>query len=90
LSEFSEIFPGFFETSRDFLQLNLSRVSPKPINLTLKLPISQGRVLGITVGCLIGMLPLMFMKETEGDKKKKEKGKENQVAATAEEPLASK
>lgn len=25
----------------------------------------QGRVLGITVGCLLGMIPLIFLKEKE-------------------------
>lgn len=44
----------------------------------------QGRVLGITVGCLLGMLPLMFMKEKEkGEKKEKEATKENAQPAQA-------
>lgn len=35
----------------------------------------QGRILGITIGCIIGMTPLLFM---DGDKKSKdsEEGKE--------------
>lgn len=36
----------------------------------------QGRVFGITVGCLLGMLPLMFIKEkkeTSPDDKDKDK-----------------
>jgi hypothetical protein len=39
----------------------------------------KGRVLGITVGCLLGMLPLLFIKEksdkeetTEEDEKKED------------------
>lgn len=42
-----------------FDKLNLSFVS------------FQGRILGITIGCLIGMTPLLFM-DTDKDKKKKE------------------
>ena len=45
----------------------------------------QGRVLGITVGCLLGMLPLIFFK-SENKKDKEKKTNENQEAATAEPP----
>lgn len=35
--------------------------------------IIQGRVLGITIGCLLGMCPLLFMKyPTKDENKKKE------------------
>lgn len=31
-----------------------------------------GRVLGITIGCLVGMCPLLFMEDPKGKKKNKE------------------
>lgn len=41
------------------------------------LSLQQGRVFGITVGCLLGMLPLMFMKDKkDGEKKSEEAAKE--------------
>lgn len=45
----------------------------------------QGRILGITIGCLIGMTPLLFM---DLDKKKKDDEGEAE-GATGEEAAAT-
>lgn len=34
--------------------------------------------MGITVGCLLGMLPLLFFKSSKSDKKEKSEGEEEQ------------
>lgn len=48
----------------------------------------QGRILGITIGCLIGMTPLMFI-DSDKDKEKTKKEAEAAVAV-AEATIARK
>lgn len=42
----------------------------------------KGRILGITIGCLIGMVPLLFM---DVDKKKKAEEADSTTTTTTEE-----
>lgn len=44
------------------------------------LSLLQGRIVGITIGCLIGMMPLLFI---DTDKKKKDEGEAAVEAAAA-------
>ncbi|XP_049276859.1 transmembrane protein 65 isoform X2 [Anopheles funestus] len=60
----------------------MSGVKPpklSPIQLEMKASrraANLGRVLGITIGCLLGMCPLLFMKEDKDKDKEKDKAKE--------------
>ncbi|XP_055600308.1 uncharacterized protein LOC129749371 isoform X1 [Uranotaenia lowii] len=47
---------------------------------------NMGRVLGITIGCLLGMCPLMFMKDEDKDK---DKEKDDDKAKDGKEPTAT-
>lgn len=38
----------------------------------------QGRVLGIVVGCLLGMIPLIFMKNKDEEEGKEATGKDDE------------
>uniref|UniRef100_A0A182NBE1 Transmembrane protein 65 n=1 Tax=Anopheles dirus TaxID=7168 RepID=A0A182NBE1_9DIPT len=69
----------------------MSGVKPpklSPIQLEMKASrraANLGRVLGITIGCLLGMCPLLFMKEDkdkEKDKDKAPKDKANVAVST--------
>lgn len=41
------------------------------------LPLLQGKAIGISIGCILGMFPLFFLgDDDEDDEKKKEKEKE--------------
>lgn len=66
-----------------------------PIQLEMKASrraANMGRVWGITIGCLLGMCPLLFMKDEDkdGDKKKgTDKDDNGQQAATPEVILES-
>lgn len=49
-----------------------NRLVTMMFNVYLVLFLLQGRVFGITIGCLIGMFPLLFMnKEVIGEKEEK-------------------
>lgn len=39
-------------------------------------------MLGITIGCLLGMCPLLFMKEDKEKEKDKDKNKPSEASAT--------
>lgn len=65
-----------------------------PIQLEMKASrraANMGRVWGITIGCLLGMCPLLFMKDEDkdGDKKKADKDNNNGQTATPEVVLES-
>lgn len=65
-----------------------------PIQLEMKASrraANMGRVWGITIGCLLGMCPLLFMKDEDkdGDKKKTDKDNNNGQTATPEVVLES-
>nr|XP_040233189.2 transmembrane protein 65 isoform X2 [Anopheles coluzzii] len=66
----------------------MSGVKPpkmSPIQLEMKASrraANLGRVLGITIGCLLGMCPLLFMKEDKEKEKDKDKNKPSEASAT--------
>ncbi|XP_035908485.1 uncharacterized protein LOC118510591 isoform X1 [Anopheles stephensi] len=66
----------------------MSGVKPpklSPIQLEMKTSrraANLGRVLGITIGCLLGMCPLLFMKEDKDKEKEKGKDKDKEAAAS--------
>ncbi|XP_050078160.1 uncharacterized protein LOC126565065 [Anopheles maculipalpis] len=76
----------------------MSGVKPpkmSPIQLEMKTSrraANLGRVLGITIGCLLGMCPLLFMKEDKDKEKEKgkDKGKDKEAASTGADSVAVK
>lgn len=61
---------------------------PKLTPLQMDMPCSRnaanlGRVLGVTIGCLLGMFPLLFFKSKSEEEKEKLKKKEEKVLIVA-------
>lgn len=73
----------------------MSGVKPpklSPIQLEMKASrraANLGRVLGITIGCLLGMCPLLFMKEDKEKEKSKDKAKDKDKKAPPTEDAAN-
>ncbi|XP_058126311.1 transmembrane protein 65 [Anopheles ziemanni] len=74
----------------------MSGVKPpkmSPIQLEMKASrraANLGRVLGITIGCLLGMCPLLFMKEDKDKEKSKDKAKAKDKEPTDAANVAEK
>uniref|UniRef100_A0A3P9QAV5 Transmembrane protein 65 n=1 Tax=Poecilia reticulata TaxID=8081 RepID=A0A3P9QAV5_POERE len=70
---------GYVEALASRLGMQVPDLTPKQVDMwQTRLSSHMGKAIGITIGCILGMFPLLFLSDDDDEEKKKKNGAEAQ------------